>query len=252
MILNIESHCISIVKTKILFSISLICLLTLPLSQLSPTSLSFKFLPLPLLSPKPTLATIAQQCQAQVASRCFTLMWVWFAPISVSWVKWWHGFGFVVASGFRSWRLVSFSMEIGGFFNGDRWVWIGGDWWVSGFGLVLCVWIGAACGFRSVLWVWVGVVVERCCGFGSVLLWLCLVIVVVGGGFWKFFVFLFLLVVVSCGCCWWRVWLWWCLLASGIVVARWPFSCGCSCYRWGLGLFTVEREKQGRKEEREN
>ena len=73
-------------------------------------------------------------------------------------------------------------MEIGGFF--------GGDWWVSGFGSVLCVWIGA-------------VGLDRCCGFGLVLLWLCLVIVVVGGGFWQFFVFLFLFVVVSYGCCWW-------------------------------------------------
>ena len=61
-------------------------------------------------------------------------MWVWFALIGVSWVRWWRGFGLVVAS-----------------------------------------------------------------GFGSVLLWSCLVIVVVGGGFWQFFVFLFLLVVVSYG-----------------------------------------------------
>ena len=75
----------------------------------------------------------------------FALMWVWFALIGVSWVRWWRGFG-----------------------------------------SVLCMWIGA-------------VGLDRCRGFGSVLLWLCLVIVVVGGGFWQFFVFLFLLVVVSYG-----------------------------------------------------
>ena len=56
----------------------------------------------------------------------------------------------------------------------------------GGFGSVLCMWIGA-------------VGLDWCRGFGSVLLWSCLVIVVVGGGFWQFFVFLFLLVVVSYG-----------------------------------------------------
>ena len=37
------------------------------------------------------------------------------------------------------------------------------------------------------------------------------------------------------------------------MVARWPFSCGCSCYGWGLGLFTVEREmgEEGRERELE-
>ena len=33
--------------------------------------------------------------------------------INVSWVMWWRGFG---------------SVEIGGFLDGDWWVWIGGDW----------------------------------------------------------------------------------------------------------------------------
>ena len=83
----------------------------------------------------------------------FALMWVWFALIGVSWVKWWRGFGSVVA---------------------------------GGFGSVLCMWIGA-------------VGLDRCRGFGSVLLLSCLVIVVVGGSFWQFFVFVFLLVVVSYG-----------------------------------------------------
>ena len=68
-------------------------------------------------------------------------MWVWFALIGVSWVRWWRGFGLVVA---------------------------------SGFGSVLCMWIGA-------------VGSDRCRGFGSVLLWSCLVIVVVGGGFLAIF-----------------------------------------------------------------
>ena len=67
--------------------------------------------------------------------------------ISVSWVRWWRGFGSVVAGGFGSWRLVGF------------WVWIG------------------------------AVYVDRCCGFGSVLLWSCLVIVVVGGDFGNFLCF---------------------------------------------------------------
>ena len=35
--------------------------------------------------------------------------------ISISWVRWWHGFGFVMAGGFGSWRLVDF-----GFWVWDR------------------------------------------------------------------------------------------------------------------------------------
>ena len=35
--------------------------------------------------------------------------------IGVSWVRWWRGFGSVVAGGFGSWKLVGFSMEIGRF-----------------------------------------------------------------------------------------------------------------------------------------
>ena len=89
------------------------------------------------------------------------------------------------------------------------WVWIDcGRWvWIVEIGGFGSVEVGGflvldrcyVCG--SVLWVWIGAIVVRCCGFGSVLLWPCLVIVVVGG-FWQFFVFLFLLVVISCGCCW--------------------------------------------------
>ena len=42
--------------------------------------------------------------------------------IGVSWVKWWRGFGSVEIGGFGSWRLVSFSIKIGGFLDG----WHGG------------------------------------------------------------------------------------------------------------------------------
>ena len=54
--------------------------------------------------------------------------------------------------------------------RGDWWVWITGGWWVSRFGSVLCVWIGAVgldrryCG--SVLWVWISAIVAVSCDCG--------------------------------------------------------------------------------------
>ena len=196
---HVESHCNSIVKTKtkILFSFSLsVSLLShslncLPRLSLSDFSLSFCSPSSHRWPPSPSNSKPRSQLDVLLRCGCGLLRSVY------------HG----SSSGVGLDPLWPVGLD-----HGDRWVWIGGDWWVSGFGLVLCVWIGATC------------------GFGSVLLWLCLVIVVVGGGFWQFFVFLFLFVGFSCGCCWWRVWLLWCLLADGMVVARWPFSCGCSCY----------------------
>ena len=53
--------------------------------------------------------------------------------IGVSWVRWWRGFGSIVANGFGSWKLVGFLVEIGGFLGLVR---------CSVYGLVMWVWIG--------------------------------------------------------------------------------------------------------------
>ena len=113
-------------------------------------------------------------------SNGFAPMWMWFAPMVMRAVC---SDGFDVASigllrcGCGLLRSVYHGS--GGGVGLDRLWLVGldrGDWWVSGFGSVLCMWIGA-------------VGLDRCCGFGSVLLWSCLVIVVVGGDFGNFLCF---------------------------------------------------------------
>ena len=57
--------------------------------------------------------------------------------ISVSWIRWWRGFGSVEIGAFGSWRLVGFLVEISGFR-------------LVGFLVGFWVWIGAVCGASSV------------------------------------------------------------------------------------------------------
>ena len=210
-ILNVELHCSSIVKTKILFySFSLSsCLLTLPLSQLYllRLSLSFRFLPLPLLSlndfslslyspsghhwppspsnakPRPHL-NVLLQCGFDVLLRwvcsevgvvcsdggaCCLLRWVWcgFDGFAPMWV-WFAPIMMHVVCSDGSWI---------------RWqVWIGGSMYHGsdgGVGLDQLWPVGLDHGdwwvsrWRLVgFWVWIDVVcVDWCCGFGLVLLW---------------------------------------------------------------------------------
>ena len=57
--------------------------------------------------------------------------------IGVSWVRWWRGFGSVVASGFGLWRLVDFGF----------WVWA-----LRGFGSIMANGFGSELGFG--FWIW--------------------------------------------------------------------------------------------------
>ena len=146
-------------KNIILFIFSLICLLTLSLSQLClpclslPLSLSLSLCDFssPFAFPQ---ATIAQQRQAQVVSRCFAPMWLrCFALMGLcaicsngSWVRWWiwiggsvyHGPGDGV--GLDRWRLVGL------------WVWIDGVCVASSVAsmvtlMVIFFWLGLMVGF---------------------------------------------------------------------------------------------------------